>query len=380
MSTVIATSSAAAGPGHAVPCADGAHLLWCDLVAQIGCEMEETVDTVIGQMRALLSAGTLDRQSALDLRLSLRRAKQISTNSRHIAHLAGRTGRAAAEPVAVADVIRDAIADRAADIHACGVSVARSLPGVEATADRALVTTLAHAVITWALEQASGQVTLALEPSAASARLVCRFRHRRSAGRRSRFGGPATWGSSWHLVRHAAQSLQWTMRTGDDDEHTWLGLEFASRPTRELPPFDAIEVAAAPRAQADGVPQRSFVLLVGLPPEMHGEVRDAVRDSGMELAFCAGADEARGRMDARLPRVVVFGGQCPEADVQRLHADARGRAAPMAFIRIEDGTDAFEVSDMARGAVARIGRRGLASSLPVALLLALAAEDSTASA
>ena len=271
MNTAIATPHPAIGPGTAVANADGAHLLWCDVVAQIGCEMEETVDSVIDQMRAMMSTGRLDRQAMLDLRCSLRRAKQISTNSRYIAHLAGRPSRVVGDAVQLADIVRDVIAEREADIRSHGAVFTRALPGVEIVADRALLVTLIHAVITWALEQASGSVAVCLEPSPKSARLSCRFRHRVEGPRRSRFGGPATWGSSWHLVRHAAQALHWTMRTGDDDENTWLHLDFPYRPASEPSAFDAIEVAAAAPA---GTPERSFVLFVGPVLELHCEVRD----------------------------------------------------------------------------------------------------------
>jgi hypothetical protein len=68
----------------------------------------------------------------------------------------------------------------------------------------------------------------------------------------------------------------------------------------------------------------------------------------------------------------------PEAEVQRFRAEALRRIPTMVFISIEDGTDVFEVADMVDGAVARVGRRGLSSSLPVALVLALATEEAAA--
>src|SRR5258706_2551083 len=208
---------------------DASHLLWCDLVSQIGAEVELLMrDATELVRRAAAGRHDPERWSALSRQIA--RARAVGAATRQIGRLA-EGGHRTAPPgrLLLSGLLRQLLAERAAEFQGCGVQVAHLLPVTWVVAERPLVTSLAQSMLSWALEHAESEVTLLLQRDAAAARatLLCRLRHRATSRPCSRFGGPAAWGAHWQLVRQLAQALGWDLRSGDGGPDSWLALEFA---------------------------------------------------------------------------------------------------------------------------------------------------------
>ena len=228
----------------AVSAGHSARLLWCDLVRQIGRETEETVSGVLDELQEGLRSGYVDQQLLTDLRRSLQRAKQIGIATRQIAFIAAGSVRQAPEKVALADVLRGAVAHRAHQARARRLTVDRVFQPVDVLCHRELVATLADSMVSWSLEHAMRRVEIGLQRNGSAARLTCRFEHRTVASKVSRFGGAAAWGATWQLMRHAAEALGWALRCGDEEECTWLALDFSAVPEDLRPALEVTELAS----------------------------------------------------------------------------------------------------------------------------------------
>jgi len=216
------------------------NLLWCDLVQQVGTEIEASVGAGLVALKSLLTEGKADRRTVSILRDALVRAQRVGLASRQIAWLAGQPAMRGPEPLRFDVLLRNAVAQRSSHSKARAVSLTGLMPGIEVLAEKQLTTMLPQAVLDWALEHADSEIEFMLEQiegQPGMAAFTCRFRHRSAPHGARRFGGTATWGVNWQLTRHLKQALGWSLRTGEAGPMTWMKLEFPCKS-----PQSAIEV------------------------------------------------------------------------------------------------------------------------------------------
>jgi hypothetical protein len=236
---------------RAVTSVEGAQLLWCDVLRQVGWETEDALDRALNSLDGALRQGRLKAADLDDIRTVLRRLKGVGSASQQIAGVAEGSLYGLTRCIALAPLVQALVGERAEEFRRRRSSCIRHLRDVSVIADDNLLRVFIQAVIAWSLERSSGDVELSLEPAAQAgrARLLCRFRHRTDMRRRSRFGGPANWGASWQLVLQAAQALGWEMRSGDAERDTWMSVDFdCVGPMTTLPPMEAIELDGAEAA------------------------------------------------------------------------------------------------------------------------------------
>lgn len=234
-------------PARQVASRDGAQLLWCDVLRQVGWETEDALDSALTRLEGALRQGRLKSTDLADVRAVLQRLKEVGSASQQIAGVAEGSLYGLTRRIALPQLIQSLVAERHEDFRQRRTSCIRHLAPVDVVADDNLLRVFLQAVIGWSLERSSGDVELRVEPAeqAGRGRFSCQFKHRNDMRRRSRFGGPANWGASWQLVCQSAQALGWEMRSGDAQNLTWLNVEFECIMSPELPAVEAIELDGA---------------------------------------------------------------------------------------------------------------------------------------
>jgi hypothetical protein len=225
---------------------DGATLLWCDVLRQVGWETEDCLDRALRRLDSLAPAGRPQASEMADVRVLLMQLQDLAATSVAVASVAEGSLYGLTRRVALPVVIQDMLAARGADFRRLRRSCIRRLAAIDVIADEALLRQLLTAVILWSLQRTASDVELVLEPAADKrGRLLCRFRHRTEMRRHSRFGGPAHWGASWQLVCQAARALGWPLRSGEERDVSWLSLEFDCIASPCLPAMEAKELTDA---------------------------------------------------------------------------------------------------------------------------------------
>lgn len=372
------SSSVHAAPEHGLAGSVGAHLLWCDLLRQVGWEMEDNLEAAMRMLSDAALQGRLRSTAVSEMRRSLEKAKQIGVRSQQIARIAERGTRGCIERMKLDDLAQEVLDGCAGALRINRLSVMRLLRPVEISADRALVVSLLHGLVAWAVDHAEQRLELHLErgASASEAHLVCAFQHRAEGGRRSRFGGPAAWGANWHLLRHAAHALGWGMRSGDDGGMTWVRFSFACIDVRESPAIEVVELRAGETRDGRGAGPDSRVLVVATCVAARRTIYESIEHLGVQVEFADAALEQVVPCLAIGPAAVILERDAPRALVDHLRCVCA--ASGTALIQIAADEQAMEIGEPGGSAMARIGMQVLGSALPIALLLALSpASNST---
>jgi hypothetical protein len=368
-----ASSPVNAVPEQGLAGSVGVHILWCDLLRQVGWEMEDNLEAAMRLLSDAAQQGRIRSTVVSDVRRSLEKARQIGVRSQQIAKIAERGGRGRNERLKLDELVQDALAASGDALRRSGVSVLRLLPAIEVSADRALVASLLHGLLAWATDHADQRLELHIERGelADEAHLICTIQHRNDSVRCSRFGGPAAWGANWHLLRHAAQALGWSMRSGDDGGMTWVRFTFACIDVRESPAIEVVELRAT--AARPGDEPGATVLVVASCVQARRAIYEAIEHLGVDVEF---EDAVAGRASAwlaRQPAAVVLERDAPAALENELR---RGCAqAGVALILVDAEEQAAEIGARGSTPLARIGARALGSALPIALLLAVSPDS-----
>ena len=365
-----ASSPVDAVPEQGLAGSVGMHILWCDLLRQVGWEMEDNLEAAMRMLSDAADQGRVRSTVISDVRRSLEKARQIGVRSQQIAKIAERGGRGRSERLKLDELVQEALTALGEPLRRSGLSVLRLLPATEVSADRSLVVSLLHGLLAWAMDHADRRLELHIERGelANEAHLVCAIQHRNERVRCSRFGGPAAWGANWHLLRHAAQALGWSMRSGDEGGMTWVRFSFACIDVRESPAIEVVELGTG-QAQAGDGPRGGPVRVVASRVEARRAIYEAIEHLGVEVEF---ADAVSGQADAwgmRRPAAVVLERDTPPAVSGELRRRCASAGVPLIQIDADEST--AEIGSPGSVPLARIGTRALGSALPIAVLLAL---------
>ncbi|MCM5681514.1 hypothetical protein M8A51_18460 [Schlegelella sp. S2-27] len=365
------SSPVQAASEHGLAGSVGAHLLWCDLLRQVGWEMEDNLEAAMRTLSDAALHGRLRSTAISEVRRSLEKARQIGVRSQQIARIAERGTRGRTERMKLDDLVQEVLDGCAEALRANRLSVVRLLPAVEVSADRALVVSLLQGLMAWAVDHAEQRLELHLErgASASEAHLVCAFQHRAEGARCSRFGGPAAWGANWHLLRHAAHALGWGMRSGDDGGMTWVRFGFACIDVRESPAIEVVELRAGKTHDGRDAGPDSRVLVVATCVAARRTIYESIEHLGVQVEFSDAALEQIVPRLSAAPAAVILERDAPRELVDHLRRVCA--ASGTALIQIAAEEHAVEIGEPGGSPMARIGMQVLGSALPIALLLAL---------
>ena len=210
--------------------------------------------------------------------------------------------------------------------------------------------------------------------------LSCRFAWRpadlvedRPADRRTAGTAPTSLDTmAWRLVERAAHTMHVGVARRDDAGRTEVVLEFPhwvdAEPSRPGALFGSDDAA---RLTLNSEPLAgSHVLVVSPRREVRNLVREALRTMGLMVDYVTSTDEAREFCRGGMPHAVIHDDVL--AGFAMLKQALQDEVPRLAFLQVSEDAQALEVAARGRDQEATIGLGAIASTLPSALMYALA--------
>lgn len=281
------------------------------------------------------------------------------------------------ECVDLPQLLRDTLLQRGREIEARGLEVRQLLKPATASADPSLMFTLLQGLLDWSFEHCRGRsIELAtdLRDWPVRPQLSCRFAWRPADQLDGGPDGaaPALDTMAWRLVERAAHTMHVGVARRDDAGRTEVVLEFPhwvdAEPSRPGALFGSDDAA---RLTLNSEPLAgSHVLVVSPRREVRNLVREALRTMGLMVDYVTSTEEAREFCRGGMPHAVIYDDVL--AGFAMLKQSLQEEVAGLAFLQVSEDAQALEVAARGRDQEARIGLGAIVSTLPSALMYALA--------
>jgi len=348
---------------------------WRELTAQIGREVAGPLSSALERVIQLTTTGRIDRPGLRLLRAEIERARRIGIVSQQLARFTSKRLRQSHERLNLASTLQAALAYRQREIASRGIHVKQSTRAIEVLVDPALLFSLLNAMLDWAIESARSTVDLRVDLKTwpVHGRISCSFTHA-GADDTAPDGAPvaALDSLNWHLVTQIARVMGLELGREDDPTRAKLVLVFPRTVNDELEGMSAVELDHGDGSSLNSKPLAgSQVLVVAARREVRVQVRNAIANMGLVVDFVGSVEEAVDFCRDGLPHAIIFEAALRGERLDQLAEDLRSELPGFSFLEIVEEGNAFEISGFNGMSHARVGRDGLAHSLPSALVFEL---------
>ncbi|RZU00548.1 hypothetical protein EV670_1258 [Rivibacter subsaxonicus] len=365
----LATDSEAASGGSLA--ADA----WPELAAQIGREVGGPLSAALERVIQLTTTGRIDRGGLRALRAEIERARRAGMVAQQLARYASKRLRQSHERLNLAGTLQSVLAQRSREVGSRGIQVRQSTRPIEVLVDPALLFGLLNALLDWAIECAHASIDFGVDTRSWPAHgcVLCRFTHEpRQEDALADIDAPTLDSLNWHLLRQGAAAMGLLLDREVDGNRVSLALEFPRTVNESIEGVTAIDLEDGFGTSLNSKPLAgSHVLVVAARREMRMAVRSAIADMGLLLDFVGSVDEAIGFCREALPHAIVFEAALRSERLDTLADEIRDEVPGFAFVEVAEEGEAFEVSGFNGQNYARVGRDGLAKSLPSAIVFEL---------
>jgi hypothetical protein len=348
---------------------------WRELTAQIGREVAGPLSSALERVIQLTTTGRIDRPGLRLLRAEIERARRIGIVSQQLARFTSKRLRQSHERLNLASTLQAALAYRQREIASRGIHVKQSTRAIEVLVDPAMLFSLLNAMLDWAIESARSTVDLRVDLKTwpVHGRISCSFTHA-GADDTAPDGAPvaALDSLNWHLVTQIARVMGLELGREDDPTRAKLVLVFPRTVNDELEGMSAVELDHGDGSSLNSKPLAgSQVLVVAARREVRVQVRNAIANMGLVVDFVGSVEEAVDFCREGLPHAIIFEAALRGERLDQLAEDLRAELPGFSFVEIVEEGNAFEISGFNGMSHARVGRDGLAHSLPSALVFEL---------
>jgi hypothetical protein len=343
------------------------------LLTQLSHEAAQPLTEALDRMQSLLR--TVDAGSAARLsmiREPMRRARDAVLLASQIGRLASGRVRPARDPVALHASVHQVAEQRRREAMARGLQIRTQLLAAEAEADQALVNSLLHALLDWALwhTRSSIELSLVLTPWPVRSRLECRFAFRDLDQFDAPVQLPKLDDLRWRLVQQLCEVLGLECQRLDEGGVSVTRIDF---PVPQLKEWVAqIDLS---RTDIDpGLNTQPFAgmhaLLLSADPGLVGEILPILERLGWTVDTVASVDEAFQLCLDGLPQAVVTDAVLRGPDLDQWCTHVMAEAPSLCFVEVVSADSAALPFARTRG-LQRCQRERLSQDLPVLLRAAL---------
>ncbi len=311
------------------------------LLTQLTQEVAQPLTDALERLQVAqrpLDAASVARLSSV--REPLRRARDAALLAAQIGRLAGGRVQAAQEKLALHQAVHQVAEQRRREAQARGLQLRVNLQSAEVTADAALLQSLLHALLDWALwhTRSSVELELTLTPWPVRSRLQCRFAYREldqvnTHAQRQRLDD-----LRWKLIEHLSRALNLELRREDDAGVSLVWLDF---PIAKL--SDVIERLEINTIESDpGLNTQPFAgmkaLVVTADAKLHQALTQLMNPLGWAVDTVATVDEAFQHCLQGLPQVVITDAELRGPDLDQWCMHVLAEAPSFSFIEITNGS------------------------------------------
>jgi hypothetical protein len=340
----------------------------------VGGEVAGPLTAAMERITALSTTGKIDRQSLRALRDEVEAARRAGMVGQQLARFASGRVRQSHERLNVTQLVKDVLVQRGRDLQSRGLPLRQALKPAEVIADASLLFAMLNALLDWCAEHARSTIDLRLDHTTwpVQARLACRFAFRAAGDLPPDEPVPSLDSLAWHLVQQTAWTMGLQVEREESGIESTATLVFPRTVNRELEGVSAVEIDQGFPSSLNSKPLAgSHVLVVASRREVRSQVREAIAHMGLILDFVTSIDEAREFCNGGLPHAVVYEAVLGGERLEHLRQEIQQEVPDLVFVEIVEEGDVFQVSGFDGPPVARVGREGLHSSLPSALVFEL---------
>lgn len=372
-------SSGDEGVGGAGGGNDPAAMNWQDLLGRLGRELAQPLTTALERVTTLTTTGRIDRTGLRALRDEIDRARLAGIRCQQIARLASGRIRQSHERVHLTNTVQSVLAYRAREMQAQGLQLKQSLLPIEIQVDGSMLFGLLNALVDWWLDCAQGLVEFRVQtrPWPARAQLISTFCHELTGQSDLIPDAPEDAAQrldtlNWHLLEQTAQAMGLTTQRRLDKGQVSLCLEF---PGDVQPVLNDSATMGNDHGFSDSVNSKplagSHVLVIAAQRDIRLDVRESLKSMGLVLDFVNSVREAAEFCREGLPHAIVFEGALRSAGFERLVSSIRHEVPEFVFIELVEEGKTFDISTISATGMARVGRDGISTALPSALIYEL---------
>lgn len=370
LSPATATHTSATSPDSLPPQA------WPELTAQIGREVSGPLSAALERVIQLTTTGRIDRDGLRALRAEIERARRAGMVAQQLARYASRRLRQSHERLNLASTLQSVLAQRSREVGSRGIQVRQSTRPIEVLIDPALLFGLLNALLDWAIECAHASIDFGVDTRGwpAQGYVLCRFTQAppHEDHGLADLDAPTLDSLNWHLLKQGAAAIGLHLEREIDGHRVSTIIEFPRTVNDSIEEEAAADLEEGFGTSFNSQPLAgSHVLVVAARREMRVAVRSAIADMGLLLDFVGSVEEAIGFCQEALPHAIVFEAALRSERLDSLADEIRDEVPGFSFIEIAEEGEASEMSGVDGRNYARVGRDGLARSLPSTLVFEL---------
>ena len=349
---------------------------WPALVATLSEQAVESSNLVLRAMDFLVGAGRLRPAEAKALSDVLNTLRETSVRAQQITRLASGRIRQANDRVDLADVVRQVLDERGAELAQRSAEVRTVLESADVLLDPPAAAGMVHAIIDWALSF-SREIVLTLKAPEAPgpARLLVSA----ATQPRARAPGEPGWtgqprgrrlndGLQWMLLRQMAASAHIAVTREPRQGCAQVTIEFP----KTFANGEGIATMELMDAQWGALPTRdSWVLVVVRDPVLRRASLAALAAVGVEARGAADYQEAQRCMLAGKPQLMVVGYDSMDDQLHDFRRDAIGPDGKCPLVEITKDSPSFHVNGFEGYETAKVGRDEVVRELAPAVLFEL---------
>ena len=351
-----------------------------DVAARIGAEVAMPLTAALNRVEAMSSTGKIDRPGLSALYEEIDNARRAGMRGQQIARLASGTVMQTPERLNLAAMLREILADQAAQSTASGaVGSRQNLASAEVVADPSLIGTLLRAAADWSLEHARAPIDwrLELQPWPVQAKLVCQIAHRpadyipdpaSSTGSRGQLA--ALNSLDWLLLQFAAHMAGVQVQREDGPIRSTLTLRFPNTVNETLEGASAVDLSAGTRHAR--LVAGTQVLVLASRRDVRQQVRDAMRGHDLFVDYVPSVAQARDYCAEGAPQVLIYESAYVAEALRTLCQGLNQKSPGVALVEILPSGEMVEHGSIGTEPTIRVGADALQQQLAPLLVMALA--------
>ncbi len=352
---------------------------WHELISAVGSEIAMPLSAALERINALTTSGKIDRAGLRALRDEVEAARQAGMIAQQLARFASGRVHQSQERVALAEMLKTVLSQRARETTARGITIKPTLKAADVVVDPSLLFSLLNTMLDWSLVHARSQIEFAIDVKSwpAHARLTCRFSHRPADelddGAVASTPAPQLDSLSWRMLEQTATTMGLLLARSVQGGDIALTLEFPRTTNDEMEGVSSIELEHGFALSTNSRPLAgSQVLVIASRREMRVRLRDAIRHMGLIVDLVASVEEAADFVHEGLPHAIIVEGILKGERLRQLRAEICAELPEFPFIEVvEEGSD-FEMSSFGgTSSMGRVGRDAIESALPSVLMFEL---------
>lgn len=345
------------------------------LLIQLGAEVAAPLTQALERLHVLTAgAGAISTETLQALRTPLRRARDATLLAAQVGRLSGGRVVPAAERCVLPGVLRQVVEMRRREAQARGLNLRLDTVDTEVVADPALLPSLLHALLDWALThtRSSIELTVSIAPWPPLARLQCRF----AVQGLDEVGAPpppTLNGLRWILTASTAHAMALAVERHDEAGVCVAQIDFPLWSQDRLPNLGA-QAERRPEWQ-DTQPFAGWrALVVSADADFHRAIASVMQPMGWALDGQHSIDAGFQQCLEALPHAIVVDGALTGPDLRQWRSHVRADSPGYCFIEVGGGVSPGSPPSDA-GFYCTLDE--VARTLPSVLRAALAPRDET---